>query len=73
MENYAVCALQLEREGRMVFYVCVRAITFMFIYTQHASEIAGNSVAVLVEIQRKLKYVQLGAARGLRPAARGNV
>ena len=38
----------------------------MFIHTQHASEIAGNSIAILVEIQRKLKYVQLGAASGLR-------
>ena len=37
---------------------------------QHASEIAENSVALLVEIQRKLKYVQLGAACGLRPAAK---
>ena len=25
-----------------------------------------NSIAILVEIQRKLKYVQLGAGRGLR-------
>ena len=48
------------------FYVCVRAKAFMFILTQHASEIAGNSVALLVEIQRKLKYVQLGAACGPR-------
>ena len=46
------------------FYVCVRAIAFMFIYTQHVSEIDRNSVALLVEIQRKLKYVQLGAACG---------
>ena len=29
------------------------AIAFMFIHTQHASEIAGNSVALLVEIQRE--------------------
>ena len=57
-------ARKLECAGRMVFYVCVRAIAFMLIHTQHASEIAGNSVALLVEIQRKLKYVQLGAARG---------
>ena len=56
-------ARKLQRAGRMVFYVCVRA------NTQHASEIAENSVALLVEIQRKLKYVQLGAACGLRPAA----
>ena len=42
----------------------------MLIHTQHASEIAGNFVAILVETQRKLKYVQLGAARGLRPAAK---
>ena len=46
------------------FYVCVRAITFMFLNTQHSGEIAGNSIALLVEIQRKLKYVQLGAACG---------
>ena len=45
----------------------------MFIYTQHASEIAWNSVAILVETQRKLKYVQLGAACGPRPAACGKV
>ena len=49
------------------FHVCLRAIAFMFIYTQHASKIAGNFVALLVETQRKLKYVQLGAACGLRP------
>ena len=55
-------ARKLQRAGRMVFYVCVRAIAVMFINTQHASEIAENSVALLVEIHRKLKYVQLGAA-----------
>ena len=33
-------------------------------FTQHASEIAGNSIAPLVEMQSKLKYVQLGAACG---------
>ena len=51
---------------------CVRTsnrLAVMFINTQHASEIAENSVALLVEIQRKLKYVQLGEACGLRPAA----
>ena len=42
----------------------------MFIHTQHASEIAENSVALLVEVQRKLKYVQLGAACGPRPVAK---
>ena len=46
--------------------VCLCAIAFMLIYTQHASEIAGNSVAILVEIHRKLKYVQLGASCGPR-------
>ena len=46
------------------FYVYVRVIAFMFIHTQHASKIAWHSVALLVEIQRKLKYVQLGAACG---------
>ena len=48
-----------------------RAIAFMFIHTQHANEIAGNSIALLIKIQRKLKYVQLGAACGsrLRPSA----
>ena len=35
-------------------------------FTQRASEIAENSITPLVEMQRKLKYVQLGAARGLR-------
>ena len=66
-------ARKLQREGRMVFYVCVRAIAFMFIHTQHSSEIDGNSVALLVEIQRKLKYVQLCAACGPPPAACGKV
>ena len=69
-------ARKLQRAGRIVFHVCERAIAFMFIHThsrQHASEIAGNSVALLVEIQRKLKYVQLGAACGPRPAACGKV
>ena len=48
------------------FVVLVRAIAFMFIIinTQHASEIAGNSIALLMELQRKLKYVH----RGLRPS-----
>ena len=55
------------------FNVCVRAIAVMFINTQHASEIAENSVALWVEIQRKLKYVQLGAACSLRPVACGKV
>ena len=58
-------ARKLQRAGRVVFHVCVRAMAFMFIHTQHASEIAGNFVALLVEIQRKLKYVHLGAACGL--------
>ena len=31
----------------------------------HASEIAGNSIALLVEMQRNLKY------NSMRPAARG--
>ena len=57
-------ARKLQRAVRMVCYVCVRAIAVMLIHTQHASEIAENSVALLVEIQRKLKYVQLGAACG---------
>ena len=34
-------------------YVWVRAIAFMLIDTQHASEIAGNSVALLVDTQRE--------------------
>ena len=38
--------------------------------TQHASEIAGNSIAPLVEMQGKLKYAQLSAACGMRPAAK---
>ena len=63
-------ACKLQRAGRMVSYVCVRVIAVMFINTQHASEIAENSLALLLEIQRKLKYVQLGAACGLRPAAK---
>ena len=62
--QHQAVASKLQRTGHMVFYVCVRA------NTQHASEIAKNSVALLVEIQRKLKYVQLGAACGLRPAAK---
>ena len=52
-------------------YMIVRAIAFMFIHTQHASEIAENSVALLVKI--KLKYVQFGADCGLRPVACGKV
>ena len=46
-------ARKLQRAGRMVLYVCIRAIAFIFIHKQHASEIAGNSVALLVEIQRE--------------------
>ena len=70
----AACAAarKLQRAGRIVFHVCVRAL--MFIHTYHASEIAGNSVALLVEIQRMLKYVRLDVERcsacGLRPAAK---
>ena len=45
-------------------FVCVRE------NTQHACKIAESSVALLMKIQRKLKYVQLGAACGLRPAAK---
>ena len=52
--------------GRMVFHACILAIAFMFINTQHASEIAGNFIGPLMEMQRKFKYVQLGAACGLR-------
>ena len=61
-------ARKLQRAGRIVFNVRVRAIAFMFIHTQHASETIV-SVALLVETQRMLKYVQLGAACGLRFAA----
>ena len=57
-------ARKLQRAGRIGFHVCVRAIAFMFIHTQHVSEFARNSIALLVEIHRKLKYVQLGAACG---------
>ena len=40
----AACGILAGRStGRMVFYVCVRAIAFMFVNTQHASEIAENS------------------------------
>ena len=59
-------ARKFQRAGRMVVYACVRAIAFMFIHTQHASEIAGNSVA--------LEKVEICSTRcGLRPAACGKV
>ena len=64
-------ARNMQRVNRIVIYMIVRAIAFMFIHTQHASEIAENSVALLVKIQ--LKYVQFGADCGLRPVACGKV
>ena len=39
-------------------------------FYEHASEIAGNFIAPLMERQGKLKYVQIGAACDLRPAAK---
>ena len=70
-------ARKFQRPGRMVFHVCVRAIAFMFIlHTQHASEIAGNSVisgnTEKVEICSTRCGLRL-AACGLRPAACGKV
>ena len=35
------------------------------------SEMAGNSIAPLVEMQKELKYVQLGAACGMRQSMNG--
>ena len=63
--QHANCSAQAAK-----CFVYVRAIAFMFIHTQHANEIAGNSIALLMEIQKKLKYsyVQLGAACGPLPA-----
>ena len=52
--------------GLLCVRTTVQAIAVMFINTQHASDIAENSVAQLVKIKRKLKYVKLGAACGLR-------
>ena len=48
-------------------------VFFMCAYEQTRStqvKLLGTPFALLVEIQRKLKYVQLGAACGPRPAAR---
>ena len=60
-------ARKLQRSGRIVFHVCVRAIAFMFIRTQHASEIAGNSVVLSGNIEK----VEICSTRcGLRPAAK---
>ena len=63
-------ARKLQRAGRMGFYVCVRAIAVMFINTKHASEIAENSVALLVEIQEK---IEINMFNSVRPAAWGKV
>ena len=49
-------------------FSCVRTRGWTF--TQHSSETAGNSMAPLVEMQRKFKYVQLRAACGPRPGAK---
>ena len=51
------------------FFVCVCAIAFMFINLSTQVKLLGNSIALLVEIQRNLKYDQLGAACGSRPGS----
>ena len=48
------------------FHACARAVET---FTLHASETVGNSIAPLVEMQRKFKYVQLRATCGPRPEA----
>ena len=72
MENYAACALKFaccglrhtlpQAAAQAAARAAARAAAQAAARanTQHASEIAENSVALLVEIQSKLKYVQLG-------------
>ena len=73
MKNHAACVLraaairQQAAARRPRGFSCVPLVHNTF--TQHTSEIiAGNSIAPLVEMQRKLKYpyVQLGVACGMR-------
>ena len=56
----AATSTQPQRADRIVFHAFNRAHT----YKQHAGEIAP-----LVEMQRKMNSVKLGAACGPRPAA----
>ena len=71
MENNAACALKFafcglrHTLGRRQTASCM-GFSCIGSFTQRASEIAENSITPLVKMQRKLKYVQLGAARGLR-------
>ena len=48
----------------MIFHGCVRNRVHVHTSTLLANEIAVNFIAPLVEMQRNLKYVQLGAACG---------
>ena len=61
----ALCALR-PAAHRPDFHACVLAGAFINTSRQQASEIAGNYIAPLVEMQRKFKYVQLGSACGMR-------
>ena len=80
MKNYAACALQFACCGLCCALCCglCKAEAVLRPAAKNAAsrstQIAArrphrNSIAILVEIQRKFKYVQLGAARGLRPAS----
>ena len=88
MKNYAACLLQLaayftaghstgRSTGRMVFYVCVRAIAFMFIHTQPASEfhcaISGNTENSVRPVNCSTRCGLWPAACGLRSGACGKV
>ena len=62
MKNHAVCAVrpaaQRQQAGarRQHGFSCVRTRGRVHnTFTQHASEIAGNSIAAIVEMQKKLK------------------
>ena len=47
-------------------FSCLRTRGRVRTSTQHASKIAGNSLAPVEKVQRKLKFVQLHAACGLQ-------
>ena len=64
----ACCGPAESRDSRPHGFSCVH--TRDRDRTQHASEIAGNFTVQLVKMQRKVIYVQLGAACGTRHAAK---
>ena len=61
---------QHRPQHRQHCYSYVRTLNRVHVHnsTQHASEIAGNSIAQLVEIQKK---VEIRMFNSVRPAARG--